>query len=99
MGKKDVSTLPLGVREAFPGGEVFALRSEIWVGYLGKVGKEGVVVMMVEASGLEAFSMSVVLQIKRCALCIALSHGLLFVTPWARVHQAPFSMGFSSQEY
>ena len=53
MGKKDLSTLPLGIREAFPGGEMFALRSEIRVGYLGKVGKE-VVVTMVEASGLEA---------------------------------------------
>ena len=53
MGKKDLSTLPLGVREAFPGGEMFALRSEIRVGYLGKVGKEVVVLMMVEASGLE----------------------------------------------
>ena len=33
---------------------MFALRSEIRVGYLGKVGKEVVVVTMVEASGLEA---------------------------------------------
>ena len=48
-----VTQNPLGVREAFPGGEIFALRSEIWVGYLGKVGKEVVVLRMLEASGLE----------------------------------------------
>jgi len=27
------------------------------------------------------------------------SHVLLFVTPWTVAHQAPLSMGFSSQEY
>ena len=43
--------------------------------------------------------MSVVLQIKQCALCVAISHVLLFVTPWTIVHKAPFSMGFSRQEY
>ena len=29
----------------------------------------------------------------------SLSHVRLFATPWAVVHQAPLSMGFSRQEY
>ena len=29
----------------------------------------------------------------------SLSHVLLFVTPWTVAHQAPPSMGFSTQEY
>ena len=33
-------------------------------------------------------------------MCVQLlSHIQLFVTPWAIVHQAPLSMGFSKQEY
>ena len=33
-------------------------------------------------------------------MCVqSLSHIQLFVTPWAIVHQAPLSIGFSKQEY
>ena len=33
-------------------------------------------------------------------MCVqSLSHTQLFMTPWAIVHQAPLSMGFSKQEY
>ena len=35
-----------------------------------------------------------------CVLCAQLfSHGRLFATLWAVVHQTPLSMGFSSQQY
>ena len=32
-------------------------------------------------------------------VCQSLSHVRLFATPWTAAHQAPLSMGFSSQEY
>ena len=31
---------------------------------------------------------------KCCCYCLALSHGLLFVTPWTVARQASLSMGF-----
>ena len=31
--------------------------------------------------------------------CCVLSHVQLFATPWTVAHQAPWSMGFSRQEY
>ena len=31
--------------------------------------------------------------------CVLSSHVGLFETPWTKAHQAPLSMGFSSQEY
>ena len=34
-----------------------------------------------------------------CVCVQSLSHVRLFVTPWTVVHQAPLSMGFSSQEH
>ena len=30
----------------------------------------------------------------KCCYCLALSHGLLFVTPWTVARQASLSMGF-----
>ena len=40
--------------------------------------------------------------VMKCSTCMRaqlLSHVQLCVTPWAVVHQAPLSMGFSRQEY
>ena len=34
-----------------------------------------------------------------CMRAQSLSHVRLFATPWTVAHQAPLSMGFSSQEY
>ena len=34
-----------------------------------------------------------------CCVLSRFSHVGLFETPWTKAHQAPLSMGFSSQEY